>query len=711
MAERSGTSNEFTGKANSILQAGSIQGGVHVHHVGPTLPTPNQLPMAPSLFVNREAAIRRLDHFVDPTAATGPRDRNVAVVTVAGPPGVGKSALAVHWAHRVKDSFPDGALFVDMQGYSSSAALDPGSALGSFLRALGTSPETIPLNLQDRAALFRSVVAGKRLLILVDNVRSTAQVRHLIPATTECLVLVTSRSRLAGLGTREATTRVNLDVLTPEQSMQLLAELLGEERVDQERVAALRLAELCGFLPLALRVLCDRAADKPEASLHDLVHEVEGERSRLDVLAVAEDELSDTRAVFSWSYRSLTPDLRKLFRFLGLHPGTQVSMEVAAALAGTDVSTARRLLRALVDVHLVSEPAPGRFEQHDLLRLYGQELTYAEDGQAVRTDALRRALGWYLAAVDAARQAVLPFAPSVPLMPVSADFQVRFESPSRATSWFAVERPNLMAALHEAMDLGQYDFCWKLPIVATGLFEVGWHLKDWEYVHRLGEKAAATVGDPFGEALNVLLLGDAMWRQGNLDQAATEYRRAAELGRILSAKWVEGFAMRGLGLLEEELGNVTAARQHFESSLEILRRAHHRRGEAMSLLSIGTCARMQGDPLAGVARGFEALEILHQIGDQWTAAWAQISIAASLRMAGREAQAIDELRLSIATFREIGDANSEVLALTPLVDLLESRHDHADARQALLRIAELYDEMNNPLAEQARERAAAIPDQ
>jgi tetratricopeptide (TPR) repeat protein len=622
---------------------------------------------------------------------------------------VGKSALAVHWAHGVKERFPDGNLFVDMQGYGPGAAVDPGSVLEGFLRAFGLPPEQIPVEMHQRASLFRSVVNGKRLLIVLDNASSTGQVRHLLPATTQSFVLITSRSKLAGLGAREAATRMNVDVLSSEESLELLSELLGAERVTRERPAATLLVELCGHLPLALRVLADRARDRPERSLQELADELAGEsRSRLDALEVVEDELSDTRAVFSWSYRQLPDSLRNTFRALGIFPGSTFEVRTVAVLVDADEVTIRRRLRALVDLHLVVERTPERFMLHDLLRAYARERALIEDSQISRTEALRKLQSWYLAALDAARQRVLPYAPSVTLMPGGVDHDVSFDSPGDAMRWFVVERANVMATLEEAQAVGHYDFCWKLPVVVSGLLELGWYLPEWQHVHEVGRRAATAIGDRLGQAANELLLGDAMWRQGDPERAAELYKRAAALAEGAAQGWIAAFATRGLGLLREERGDSEAARSYFRRSLAIFRRIGHRRGEAMTLLSLAAGAGAEGDANAGVVMGLQAVDMLNALGDEWSVAWGRVSVAENLVVAGRHDEALEQLRLSAVAFREIGDPQGEVLALVPLAAASEQRRDLVAACEALARAADLCDEIGDQRAEEMRRRAESL---
>ncbi|MEU5992124.1 NB-ARC domain-containing protein [Spirillospora sp. NPDC047418] len=450
--------NEFEGDAGTVVQAQSIQGGIRIGGRR-TLPPPRQLPLDVSGFVNREASLRALDALLTDTtteAAATAADgvRAVVVSAVSGAPGIGKTALALHWAHRSRMLFPDGDLYVDMRGHGPGRPVTAGEALDGFLRALGAPPEAIPADADQRASIYRTLLDGKRVLVVVDNAASPADIRPLLPGARGCFALVTSRSTLAGLVAREGAARVTLDVLSPEESVDLLATVLGTGRVAADLAAALRVAELSGHLPLALRVVAEHAAGRPELSLAGLVAELEDERHRLDALATEEDELSDVRAAFSWSYRALSEPLRRTFRLLGLHAGPDIGVGAAPALLGADPATTGRRLRGLTAAHLLRETSNGRFRLHDLLRAYARERAAAEDPQQERTRAIRRMLAWYLLTVDAGRRLILPYSHAIPLVPTEGIDVPEFASAQEAAQWFERERPNVLAALRLAADRG-----------------------------------------------------------------------------------------------------------------------------------------------------------------------------------------------------------------------------------------------------------------
>ncbi|GAA3981160.1 hypothetical protein GCM10023085_74370 [Actinomadura viridis] len=496
---------------------------------------------------------------------------------------------------------------------------------------------------------------------------------------------------------------MSLHVLPPVDSVRLLAALIGQERVDAEPAEARRIAELCGHLPLTLRIVGERTAARPMASLSEVIEELTGEQRRLDALAIDDDDLADTRAIFSWSYQALTPELQATFRLLGLHASAEISTEAAAALAGAEIPAIRKRLRALTDVHLLQEHEANRFRMHDLLRSYALERTQAEDSQSARTQATQRMLGWYLLMADRARRAVLPNFPEVPLVPADGlHLRDGFTDGPEALRWFDAERLNLLAALHQAHEVGQYELCWKLAFVTTGLFELRSHWSEMDGNHKTGLEAARALGDRLGEAANLLLLADSAWRAGNLDDAPEHYLEAARIGREISVGWLAGFATRGLGLLREEQGDHREAVGHFESALAVFREIGDRRGEAMSLLSLGKCARALGDLSRAETEGRAAVAILQEINDLWSVAWGRLPLADALGDRGADDEAIALLRQAAAAFQEFGDQRCEAMALVPLGHLLRRSGDTAAAREGWSRAVRLYEELGDSGAQEVQ---------
>ncbi|MFD5633602.1 ATP-binding protein [Streptomyces sp. NPDC127077] len=705
MAEVPESMNKFSGgQAENVVQAGVVHGGIHLTSEGRSFPPPRQLPLRPNRFVNRRVSLATLDDILAETDK-GAQSETVRVSTVSGPPGIGKTALALQWSYGVRDCFPDGDLYVDMQSYGTGAAINAFQALDVFLRALDTPADRIPETLAERSALFRSTLAGKRVLVFIDNAATSAQVRPLLPAASDCFTIVTSRSSLPGLVARDGAARVTLDVLTPQESIDLLTRFVGTPATATELTAAARLAELCGYLPIALRVVGERAFRRGHVSLQELVDELEGEQERLDALQSLEDELSDTRAVFSWSYNTLDEEHRRCFRVLGLHAGAEFSSDAAAALLGTSPADAKKLLLALSSVSLVQEIQANRFRMHDLLRSYAHERSAAEDPIRLRTDAVRRMLTWYLLVTDKCRQTVLPYSAEVPLLP-ARDLYIpdSFISRTAAWRWFERERLNILSALQQALDIGQLDIAWKLALSASGPLELRSYWAEWESSAKAGLSAAQMLGDELGEAASYLILGDASWRIGRTGDAYAQYEEAADIGARIDVFWIEGFAQRGMGLLCQESENDVAAFQHFEEALRIFRLNGHQRGEGMSLLSVAKLHHMQRDLVKARELVERALQLFSEINDVWTLAWGKLTYASVLIDMKLDDQATGSLQEALDVFTDFGDRRSEAAAAERMGEILYRRGRIDQAKRYWAQAADALAAIGDPRQEDMRQR-------
>ncbi|MEU7889082.1 helix-turn-helix domain-containing protein [Microbispora bryophytorum] len=385
-------------RCDEVLRAeGALAGLVparHRHHG--RFPRPAQLPAAPRAFAGRSAALAEIED-----AQLGHQ-----VVIVSGPAGVGKTATALHWSHRAARRFPDGCLFVDLRGFDPTGTpAEPADVLARFLRDLGCSPASIPAGLEPRSVLLRTLLDGRRTLIVVDNAATSGQVRPLIPGSAGCRLVVTSRSRLSGLVARDGAARVVLAPLPEHEALDQLGRAIGGRRVVEEPKAAAEIARRCGYLPLALRIAAERAQARPSLRLTTLAAELAATRGMLDLLATTEDEATTLRSVFSWSYRTLDPDAARMFRLLGLHRGGELGVPAAAALAGIGHRHARRLLDALAAVHLLEETGGARYRFHDLVRLYAADCAEADESPEDRSAAVRRLVTWYLHAAAGGRPA------------------------------------------------------------------------------------------------------------------------------------------------------------------------------------------------------------------------------------------------------------------------------------------------------------------
>ncbi|MDT0342260.1 ATP-binding protein [Streptomyces litchfieldiae] len=411
-----GTHAELSGTSRDVVQAGQVSGGIHFHGPVPgDTPTPRQLPGDVRGFVNRTAELEQLNAVLtdgggDPVV--------VSVCVIAGTAGAGKTSLAIRWAHRIEERFPDGQLYVNLRGYDPGEPVTAQEALHRFLTALGVPAPAIPADVDASAALFRSLLAGRRMLIVLDNAASVAQVRPLLPGSAGCLVIVTSRSRLPGLAIRDGAHRLTLGTLPESEAIALLRAVTAGYRPEDDADKLAELARLCARLPLALRIAAERAAGYPHLRLDDLIAELRDESSLWDALSAGDGEDADAvRTVFAWSYRALSDQAARLFRLLGLHPGPEFGLPAAAALAGVGTGKTRQLLNSLVEAHLLQQTMPDRYEFHDLLRAYASDQVQRDEPAEERTAALRRVLDWYVHTADAAQTWMSPIRDHLPLAP------------------------------------------------------------------------------------------------------------------------------------------------------------------------------------------------------------------------------------------------------------------------------------------------------
>jgi tetratricopeptide (TPR) repeat protein len=712
-SEEQRTDIDFSGEGEAVVQAGAVHGGVHFHgRKSRGFPVPRQLPSGTTAFINRESILAQLTRVLDGTsgAGTGTAPPTVVVTAIAGAPGVGKTALAVHWAHQVRDRFPDGDLYIDMQGYGTSSPLAEEQALDKFLRSLDIAPELIPIDIEERATLYRSVVSDKRLLILIDNVSSVRQVRRLLPGSRRCFVVITSRGSLSSLIAREGATRVTLDVLTPEDALRLLAEIIGDDRIDREPEVARHIAELCSYLPLALRVVAERAASRRYTSLAELAGELVSEQGRLDALA-AEDQLNNVRAVFSWSYRALSAEQQRVFRAIGLHAGAEFSTAALSALAGISLAVAGEQLQELAKVSLVQEVAPQRYKAHDLIRAYSAERAFREDQTRTRTLGVRRVLTWYLLSADAARHVILPNSQQLELTSSQGYYLPGFPSVEAAMSWYELERLNIISALQQAIDLGQYDIAWRLPAVSDGFFELRAYWREWKEIHTEALAAAQTINDALGEASALRCLGDACWRFGEHEEALRHYESGARIASSVGDPWIEGFSTRGSGLIYEEQGDFDRAMPYFERARQIFEASQNRRGIGMSLLSLGKSHRGLGDLPRAAEYGESAVGIFREIGDRWSLAWGLLPLGQIYLDMGQFDLAGRQFEESVSIFHDFGDRRSEATGLRQLGNILYLQGDAIRARELLASALEILESLGDPLADEVNDQLAAIAPQ
>ncbi len=692
--------NSILGDAEASVQAQNIHGDVNINVARPPESiVPRQLPPDVFPFINRQDNLFALsEHLAAARRATaGTLGRPVVISAIAGEAGVGKTALAVHWAHQVRRNFPDGDLYVNLRGYDELPSLDAWQALDQILRSLNVPSEMIPEDLDSRASLYRSLVNGKQILIILDNASHPEQVRPLLPGSQPPVVLVTSRSRLSGLVIRDGATRMELEALSTADSLELLSEVIGADRVNREPQAAVQLVAQCAHLPLALRIVAERAALRPGLRLADLSSELEEEHLRLDGFSLDGDALSEIRIVLSWSYRALNPENASMFRLLGLHAGPDIGLAAAAAMAGTTTQRARRLLDGLVALHLVQEAQDGRYRFHDLIRAFSLERLEAEVEEGVRKAALRRICLWYLETAYAAYRVILPQG-----RPIEIDREENRSDPlgftdlDTALAWCQAERVNILECQRQAADWDLLDLVWKIAIAMMAFLERHSYLDDWIESHKKAVSAALALGNDRAAGWVSLSLGDAYWLRKNHSEALDSYTEAMRSARKSGDRWTEGFSQRGRGLVYQDLGRYREAVEKSETAFSIFQEIGERRGEGMALLSIASGHRQMGNHELCHEYYTKASLIFRELGNRWSQSLCEYEMGMVDAALGRYADALRKLRHAVDEFFELGDHRSSANALKDLgsVQLGAGHPDSAGRawREALELFAELGDD-------------------
>jgi tetratricopeptide (TPR) repeat protein len=633
---------------------------------------PSQLPADVRAFTGRTGELAALDRLLAPPGGDEPP---LTVALLSGTAGVGKSALAVRWAHRVREAFPDGQLYVNLRGYDAEQPVAVTDALAGFLTALGVRGAEIPPGVDERAGRYRSELSGRRMLVLLDNASSVEQVRPLLPGTGSCLVLITSRDSLPAMVAVHGAERVNLDLLPPADSVALLRRLIGA-RVDREPAVAADLAAACARLPLALRIAAELAATRTDVSLAELVAELGDHRTRLDLLDAGGDPRAAVRAVFSWSYQHLSADAARAFRLLGLHPGDSVHVAAAAALTGTDAAEARRLLGVLVRASLIHVGRGGRYGMHDLLRAYAAELATAHDPAPDREAALTRLFDHYLAGSVAAMAVLYPDGPRT-----TGD-------PEAARNWIEAERPNLAAACTYGAAHGWYRHAVDLAGTLFRYLDAGGPVTEAVTVTTSAVSAARVVGDRHAQARALSDLGRLHRRQGRLGEAAETYRQALILYADLGEHAAEAVALRNLGSVHWRLGDYRRAADHYRRAWTQYRDLNDEAGQADALVRLGLVDARLGDESQATGRLRPALELFGRLGDRYSEAYVLSLIARLSQRPAELGHAAVHLEQSLAVVRRAGDRTAEAYALTDLAAVQARGGRLAEAaghlRQALL---------------------------
>lgn len=653
--------------------------------------SPRQLLPALSTFVGRDAEQRLLDKLSGESR----------LLVVVGPPGVGKTSVATRWAHQILEQYPDGQLYACLYGPSGSMTVE--QALGHFLRVLGVSAPRVPVGVAEQSALFRSVSSSLRLLVMLDGVESAAQVRALLASSMGSMTIVTSRSRLSGL-VADGGRVVEVGPLSEEDSVELLARLVGDGRVERERQWSRRLAALCAGLPLALCVAGARLVSRPRWSVRDMVADLVDERRRLSRLSLAGD--LSVQAVFDMSYQALSAPAARLYRLLGLHPGPDFEVGLAAAALATPISEAEPLLDELMMANLLEDMPANRCRLHDLIRLHARHEAMENEPVEERALALRRMLDWYLYTATTAGHLVTPHRTDVrrDFVQVPVD-PVAFTGHTAALDWLDRERVNLLAAAREAADQGWHATAWQLADAMWGLFLFRTHYYDWLQFDLLAVRATEDDADREAEAGANDRLGLLLHALHRNDEALEHMSRAAELWRELGDRHRIAGSMERFGFVYLDQGRIELALTHFERALAGYRELGQARSIGLALVSTGRALVRADRPADAEAPLTEAVAVLDglDVPDPYNAARARIALARAEIRIGARARAQERLNTAAETMQEVNSPLGQADAWWALGELYEHAGDLPSAKSHYRRTEEIFARLGNPGLDRVRD--------
>jgi DNA-binding SARP family transcriptional activator/tetratricopeptide (TPR) repeat protein len=666
---------------------------------------PRQLPAAVRHFTGRRAELAELTALLD---AAGGDGTAVVIAAIDGAPGIGKTALAVDWAHQVATDFPDGQLYVNLQGFDPSGEIVlPGTAIRGFLDAFGIPAERVPPSEMSQAALYRSLLAGKRVLIVADNARDAGQVRPLLPGSPGCLVVVTSRARLTGLAAAEGARLLTLDVLPTGEARDLLARRIGARRARAEPGAVEQLARLCGRLPLALTVAAARAAGRPQMPLAAAAAELAGAASRLQALETG-DPVTDVRTVFSWSCQHLEQLPARMFRLLGVHPGPDITIPAAAALLHVTQDDARAALGALAMANLVEEHNPGRLALHDLLRAYAAEQAAEHEPQAGRQAAIGRVLDYYLHTSHAAALLLDPSREPVTLAPPQPGVTPEpLASSQHALAWFEAEHRVLISVIATADQIRSDSCAWQLPWAMDSFLNWRGHWQEWASAHRTALTAATRLGDPALQATVRNLLAHACASLGDFAQARDHLTHCLRLYQQLGDPIGQARAHQSLGVVAEHQGRPADALGHAKQALALCRAIGNQVMLAAALNNVGWCLVLTGAYLQAEAACRQAVALHRQLGHRSGEAHACDSLGYAEHKLGNLAQAADCHRRALSIARDLGDRYFEAEILIHLGDVWHTAEDLHQARNSWQRALDILEDLHHP--DEAQVRAKLRP--
>jgi DNA-binding SARP family transcriptional activator len=665
-------------------------------------PVPAALPTDLVDFTGRDEAVRHLCELLT-SGVDGDRVGVVSVSAVAGVGGVGKTTLAVHTAHQVRDRFPDGQLYVSLHG-SSATPVDPADVLGRFLRDLGVAADAVPADTDERATRYRSVLAGKRVLIVLDDAAGAEQVRPLIPGDRGTCVLVTSRARLTGLA---GAYHLHLDVLSDEDAAELFAQIVGPERMAAEPEATADVLAACAGLPLAIRIAASRLASRPQWTIRMLADRLADERDRLGELVAGDLAV---RASFQLSYANLEtrPEQRRLaparvFRLLGVVGGPDIGLPAAAALVGRPAADVERALELLVDLHLLGTPSLGRYQFHDLVRVFAAERAQAEEPDT--RQAIRRLVVWYLHTAAAAATVLSPLLalPETDL-PEPATPPLAFADRDQAVAWFDAELANLVAAVELAARHGMHELAWPLPLVMRGYLYLRKPWQSWISSISTAAASARAIGNDIAEYSTVSNMGIAFSFWQGPDKGIVHQERALQIARRMGRADKECTTLSNLAVCHSELGEHEKALECGRSAIAIARKVGNREAEAVSLNNVGETSRYLGRFDESLSYLLAALAIERELGDNFNAGSTLDGIAHTYLDSHRYSEARDYAEQAVALRTELDDRWGIAESLDRLATALHGLGQPDEAVRHWQRALSIYETLGGAQAAGIRAR-------
>jgi len=687
--------NELSGVVyGPAVQARNIHGDVHIHQSTARLPAPNQLP-PPVRLAGRSEALRTMDDA-----------RTHGLIVISGPPGIGKTALAVNWGHVARDLFPDGTLFEDLHGHAPDGPASPRDALGRFLRALNVPPHQVPPDLPELTVMFRSLVTDKRMLVVLDDALTAAQVYPLLPPSAGSMAVVTSRWRLAGLAAYGARV-IQLDGLDSAAALELLSRTLGDERPLAEPNAARELVELCARVPLAVCVAGARLAARSRWPISEMVEALTHERRRLAALAM-EDDMA-VRPALDLSYQSLEPRAARMYRMMALYPGTRFDSGLAAATASIPRAEARRLLGVLTDANMLDDAEGGKYRFHDLTRLHAREMTERWDTGAARDVAVRRMLDWFLVTVWSAGKAITPYRRPQDLDVLHRPAEAtRFIDANSALDWLDDALPDVLAAARLAASQQLLTVAWQLADAMWPLFLYRGRFTERLEFDRLGLAAAQEAGDARGEARMLNRLGLAIMNFGQFDDADGYFRQALSLWEQINDRYRVAGSMRRLGLVAAARTRQDEAISWLTTALTEYRGLNAVRKSALTLSDLGDVLISAGRPVEAVAHLQEARSLLMDSSDPHNQVRVLTRLGRAYEGAGDTTAAADHLQRALGAMRDTGSRRGEAEILTALGGLAERMGELREARQRYADAEKILVMLGHPQAAALHARLARL---